>query len=111
MWVSKAMARSTSGSPTNRANTKAKRPASRPTSIPRTSRLLAIRGCSLVTGKAKQVPSVVHELVHVAPVKERGSSLLCADEVNRQQHQQTPKHGPRQKLTHRNRGKRNGLSN
>src|ERR1700733_14442255 len=111
MRVSKAMALSTSGSPTHRANAKAKRPASRPTSIPRTSRLLAIRKMFLVTGEAEQMPSVMHEFVHVAAMNQRGSPLLCADKVDRQQHQQTAKHSPGQKLTDRNGRKSSGLRN
>src|SRR6202044_1333252 len=102
MRVSKAMALSNSGSPTHRANAKAKRPASRPTSIPRTSRLLAIGKMFLVTGEAQQMPSVVHEFVHVAAMNQRSSSLLCADKVNRQQHQQAAKQSPGQKLIDRN---------
>jgi hypothetical protein len=63
-----------------------------------------------MTGKAEQMPSVVHEFVHVAPMKQRSSSLLCADEVDRQQHQQAAKHGPGQKLVDGNNGKKDGLS-
>jgi hypothetical protein len=65
----------------------------------------------LVTGKAEQMPSVMHEFVHVPAMNKRGSSLLSADEIDRQQHQQSAEHSPGQKLTDRDNRKRNGLRN
>src|ERR1700678_915916 len=96
MLVSNAMARSTCGSPTSRAKAKTSKPATMPTSIPRTRRVRAIEGAYLVTGKAEEMASVVHKFVNRSTVNQRGGTLLRADEVDRQQHQETAKNCPRQ---------------
>src|SRR5271168_4182871 len=58
-----------------------------PTSIPRTRSVptMANSSCQLVTGKAEKVPAVVHKLMHVLAADERSGSLLCADEIDRQE--------------------------
>src|ERR1700677_4443280 len=94
--VSNAMALSICGSPANRAKTKTSRPATMPTSIPRTRRVRAILGAYLVTGKAEEMASVVYKFVNCSAVHHRGGTLLRTDEIDRQQHQETAKDCPGQ---------------
>src|ERR1700733_566152 len=105
------MARSTGASPIHRANAKTSRPATTPTSIPRRSRVRVIKVFYLVAGKAEKMPAVVQKLMHHRPAKHRGSALLRADKVNRQQQQQPTENRIRQNLTHRNNRNRNRLCN
>src|ERR1700735_2608004 len=82
--VSNAIARSTCGSPVHRANAKARRPATTPTSIPRRSRVRMIKASylSLVAGKAEQMATIVKEFVDGSAVDERRRSLLRTDEID-----------------------------
>ncbi len=85
--VLKAIARSTCGSPIHRAKTKEQtrddadqHPAKEQCSIHSGAYFL-------VTGKAEEMTSVMHELVNNPALDERSRALLRADEINRQQHQ------------------------
>jgi hypothetical protein len=49
---------------------------------------------SLVAGKSKEMTAVVHELMNGTAMNERGRSLLGADKVNGQQHQETGENRP-----------------
>src|SRR3954452_5172992 len=106
--ASKAMARSTCGSPNTWANTNASAAPTTPTSMPRINRWRAVMtaGPALVAGEAEQVPAVVGGLVHPLAGRERGGALLGADEVNRHDGQQQAENGPRQQLPDRNRYRR-----
>jgi hypothetical protein len=65
----------------------------------------------LVAGKAKEMASVMDELMNHAAVNQGGGSLFGTHEVDQKQHQQTAEQSPRQQLPHWDYGDRNGLSN
>ena len=48
-----------------------------------------------MTGKAKKVPSVMYEFMHVHALDNRRSSLLRAYEVDREQHEESAENSPR----------------
>src|ERR1700724_1531696 len=100
MLDSMAIALSTCGSPAQRANANAKRPATRPASIPRSSTVRII--CSAqVAREAEQMASVVHKLMDHAAMKKGSGSLLRTDEIDEQQ-QQAGKQSPREQFAQRN---------
>src|SRR5262245_37347484 len=103
---STAMAPSTWGSPKTSAKPNASRPAITPTIMPRISRARTIAGPPvLVAGEAEQVPSVVHELMHVHAGDDGGGPLLDPDEIERQ-HEQDAEDQPGGDRAHRNRDRR-----
>src|SRR5262249_9342370 len=103
---SKAMARSTDGSPKIRATANAARPASTPTSMPRINRLLTMLAYPcLVAGESEQVTSVMQEFMHIHAGNEGGRTFFGADEIEHGKEQQ-PEHDPGHQLTQRN-GRRN----
>src|SRR5471032_858504 len=108
MCSSKAIALSICGSPNTLAKPKARIPASKPTSMPRTSNW-PVMSCSLksVAREAKQVASVVHEFMDIHALDQRSSALLRANEINRQHQQQADKDRPRQDFTEGNGGQGN----
>jgi hypothetical protein len=65
----------------------------------------------LVAGKAKEMASVMDELVYHSALNQGGGSLFGTHEVDEKQHQQTAEQNPRQQVLHWNYGDRNGLSN
>jgi hypothetical protein len=65
----------------------------------------------LVAGKAKEMASVMDELMNHAAVNQGSGSLFGTHEVDQKQHQQTAEQSPRQQLPHWDYGDRNGLSN
>src|SRR5271154_823679 len=77
-----------------------------PTSIPRTRSVLTIvdGSCRSVTGEAEEVPSVVHEFVHILAADQRSRPLLGADEIDRQQKNEPGENRPGKPLTQRYRG-------
>src|SRR5262249_14247514 len=99
---SKAMARSTDGSPKIRATANAARPASPPPSMPRINRLLTMLAYPcLVAGEPEQMASVMQEFVHIHAGDEGGCTLFGADEIEHGKEQQ-PEQDPRRQLTQRN---------
>src|SRR5215467_5119490 len=93
------MALSTCGSPNSLAKPNASSPAITPTIMPRIRRLLTMGEARLVAGEAEQVPSVVHELMHVHAGDDGGGALLDPDEIERQ-HEQGAEDQPRGDLAH-----------
>jgi hypothetical protein len=65
----------------------------------------------LVARKAKEMASVMDELMNHAAVNQGSGTLFGTHEVDQKQHQQTAEQSPRQQLPHWNDGDRNGLSN
>jgi len=54
-----------------------------------------------MAGESEQMPSVVDELVDIHSADEGRRALLRADEVNRQQENETGENRPRQQLANR----------
>src|SRR5262245_61397209 len=80
---SKAMARSTEGSPNTLAKPNTSRPATKPTSIPRMSsnRTMTSESGSM-TRKTEQMAPVMHELMYIHSGKDRCRAFLYADEID-----------------------------
>src|SRR4051794_32225604 len=99
------MALRTFGSPFQRANPKTATPATRPTSIPRMSRLLTISVVlyrdGSVTGETEKVARVVHPLVQIVPADQRRGSLVTTHHVDEEQHENPSEDGPRCPLPNR----------
>src|SRR5260370_2557392 len=101
MLVSQASALAPCGSPAHRANANTRRPATRPTSIPRRSSVRVINSW-LVARKAEKMASVVDKFVNHAALNQGSGSLFRTDEINQKQHQQAAEQSPRQELAQRN---------
>src|SRR3954447_7263011 len=108
--ASNPMACPTALSPSTLATRKASRPARSPTSMPRMSRARTTSaGALLVAGEAEQMPAVMHELVHVVPADQRRRSLFGADEVQREEQEQSTEQQEGSQGPPRDRGKRRCL--
>src|SRR5579871_1731303 len=105
--VSKAMARSTEGSPAILRKQKEISPATRPNSMPRTSSFPVIETHrqareGSMTGEAEQMASVVQELMHIHAVENGRRTFLDADKIQAKQKQQAAEDRPGQNLANGN---------
>src|ERR1700716_3496248 len=101
MLVSKAIALSTCGSPAHRANANTRRPATRPTNIPRRSSVRVINGWPGAR-KAGEMASGVEKPGNPAAMNKGNGFLFRTDEIDQKQHQQATEQSPRQELAQRN---------